>query len=366
MDFTIDSDLRALQSAAKQLASRHPRAATGGEIAVGPGVHDPATWQALSELGALALPFDEEAGGLGAGVVEVSLVAAELGRANLLTAYADALVAATVLAGALEDAELGEELAELLEQIFAGELLVVPALTEPGRAWSLAATVKAEQSGDGWTLSGVKEPVPYADAAQKLLVSADTADGPALFLVDAEQLGTGGRVELNGTPGRLLAIGEQASSLLQRGINIGTAALAGEALGAMEQALDLTVEYLKSRKQFGVPLMTFQTLSQRAADMYVSVELARSAALFAAMVAGEDPDDTASISRVKAVIGRTGRHVGQEAIQLHGGIGVTAEYAVGHLTARLTDIGHTFGDRRQHLASLAADIDGYEHVTILS
>src|SRR5699024_9602909 len=142
--------------------------------------------------------------------------------------------------------------------------------------------------------------------------------------------------------------------------------LAGEALGAMDQALSSTVDYLKTRKQFGVPLMTFQTLTQRAADMYVSLELARSTVLYGAMQLAEDPDDRGTASRVKVIVGQAGRHIGQEAIQLHGGIAMTAEYSVGHLTSRLTAIEHTFGDTRQHLASLAATVGGHETLDVLS
>ncbi len=133
----------------------------------------------------------------------------------------------------------------------------------------------------------------------------------------------------------------------------------------MDSALSMTVDYLKSRKQFGVPLMTFQTLSQRAADLYTSVELARSAALFAAMALGDDPDDWATAARTKAVVGQAGRHVGQEAIQLHGGIGMTAEYAVGHRATRLTAIEHSYGDTRWHLARLAAHLRDHESVDVL-
>lgn len=127
----------------------------------------------------------------------------------------------------------------------------------------------------------------------------------------------------------------------------------------MDSAFTMTVDYLKTRKQFGVPLAHFQTLTQRAADMYTALEIARSTVYFAAMTLAVDPGDTATISRLKVVTGKAGRHIGQEAIQLHGGIGVTAEYAVGHRTARLTAIEHTFGDTRQHLARLAAGVRGY-------
>ena len=166
--------------------------------------------------------------------------------------------------------------------------------------------------------------------------------------------------------------GRQGREVLDAALALGNVAQCGEALGAMGAALTLTVEYLKTRKQFGVPIMRFQTLTQRAADMYVGVELTRSAVLYAAMALadpgeGDDALDLdAIVSRTKYLVGTYGRLVGQEAIQLHGGIGMTAEYAVGHYTARLTAIEHTFGDSRWHLAQLAKDISDHDQVDVLS
>lgn len=363
MDFTIDSEQRALRDAAGDLAARHAPDYGSGDVTVGPVDHDAGLWAALVQLGALGLPFPEATGGFGASPVEVSLVAGELGRAGVRSAYAEALVAASLLVDAGQT--------DLVGAVAEGSALVIPALAEPGMAWSLAcSTVTAELSGGsseaGWTLSGVKEPVQFAAAATHLVVPAQTPDGLAAFLVPDPRVTANGRVELAGAAATLLTGPDTALAALSRAVNLGIVALAAEAVGAMDTAMTMTVDYLKTRKQFGVPLMSFQTLTQRAADMYVSLELARSSAQFAAMAIADDPDDWAAISRTKVAIGQSGRHIGQEAIQLHGGIGMTAEYAVGHLTTRLTAIEHTFGDTRQHLAALAAHVSDHESVDVLA
>lgn len=357
MDFTIDSEQKALRDAARELAGRHtPDLGGSGDAPVGPAAHDADLWSALAELGALGLPFPEEAGGFGASAVEVSLVATELGRAGVQSAYPEAITAGWILSHSAGGNDL-------LEQLVSGEQLVVTAFAEPGRAWApFDPTVTASAQGQDWTLSGTKAPVLFGDAADAAVVTASVDGKPALFLVPTPG---GRRLELSDTPATLLVGPEEATAVLTEALNVGIGVLAGEALGAMESALRMTTEYLKTRKQFGVPLMTFQTLTQRAADMYVSVELARSAALFAAMTLAQEPGDSSTAARTKVVIGQTGRHVGQEAIQLHGGIGVTAEYPVGHLTSRLTAIDHTFGDTRQHLAWLAARVKDYEMVDVI-
>lgn len=357
MDFTIDSEQKALRDAARELAGRHtPDLGGSGDAPVGPAAHDPQLWTALAELGALGLPFPEEAGGFGASAVEVSLVATELGRAGVQSAYPEAIAAGWVLSRS----EAGSE---VLEQLVSGEQLVVTAFAEPGRAWApFDSTATATQDGDAWRLTGTKAPVLFGEAADAVVVTASVDGSPALFLVR----GTGSRqLDLDGADATLLVGPDEASAVLAEALNVGIGVLAGEALGAMESALRMTTEYLKTRKQFGVPLMTFQTLTQRAADMYVSVELARSAALFAAMTLAQEPGDSSTAARTKVIIGQTGRHVGQEAIQLHGGIGVTAEYPVGHLTSRLTAIDHTYGDTRQHLAWLGARVKDYEMVDVV-
>ncbi|RNI21606.1 acyl-CoA dehydrogenase family protein [Flexivirga caeni] len=362
MDFTIDDDQKALQDAVHELAARHAPAEAHGDVPVGPAAHDPKTWAAIAEMGLLALPFGEDVGGAGASTVEVALAATELGKARVVTAYADALTAAGLIAHGGTAAQRDDLLPGLLD----GSVLIVPGLAEPGRSWSLEAyDVTASGAAGEVTLSGAKEPVPYADAADKLVVTARAGDRTGLYLVDAADV-TSTHVRFDGTPAVALGSLDDAPRALRAGLNLGILAVTAEALGAMDAALPMTVEYLKTRKQFGVPLAAFQTLTQRAADMYVSLELARSTVLYAGMALAADPDDATAASRAKVVTGQSGRHIGQEAIQLHGGIGMTAEYAVGHYTARLTAIEHTFGDTRWHLARLAATLDDHQQVDVLA
>ena len=338
MDFTLDDEQRALRDAVRDMLGR-----SGPTDTVGPAAHDPARWQELAEMGLLALPYGSDLDG--AGPVEVMVVARELGRARARTAYVDTLLAGHVLAATGQD--------QLLVDVAEGSALVVPALTEPGRAWGAPPTVSTE----GGALSGVKGPVAYADAATHAVVS--TVSG--LFLVEKPPV-DGGRLVLEATAATPLA---DDPAVLQAALAQATVALCAEALGAMDTALDLTVGYLKTRRQFGVPLMTFQALTHRAADLYVQRELAVSAVEYAAMALADPPYDPLVASRTAVVIGKAGRLIGQEAIQLHGGIGMTAEYAVGHLAARLTAIEHTWGDTRFHLARLGREVSAYRAVEIL-
>jgi hypothetical protein len=250
-----------------------------------------------------------------------------------------------------------------LETLGTGEAVVVPALAEPGRAWGSPPTATARQEGDAWILEGTKGPVTYADGATHAVVS--TTSG--VFLVEAPKL-DGSLLRLSGVEGRLLS---DDPATLTAAVAHGTMALCAEALGAMESALALTVDYLKSRKQFGVPLMTFQSLTQRAAVMYTEVELARSAVQYAAMVLADPPegdqgqDEASVVARAAVVVGKAGRLVGEEAVQLHGGIGVTGEYSVGHLLARLTAIEHTWGDTRHHLGVLGRRVGEHDVVEVV-
>lgn len=353
MDFTYDDEQRALRSAVREMATRLAPETTG-DVPVGPQTVDPKAWQTLAEMGLLGLPIAEDAGGMGAGAVEVAIAASELGSARSTLPYADALTANVILAGAGH---------ELLEGAVDGSALVLTAFGEPGAAWDPDnPQATGRKDGDGYVLSGHKLGATDLTGVAAVVTTAHCPDEgcTCVFLVENPTV-EGTSLRLDGPATRLGDL-----DLLHRGLNIGLVTLGAEALGAMESALSMTVDYLKTRKQFGVPLATFQTLTQRAADMYTSVELARSTVLFAAMEIAHDPTDRATTSRLKAFVGRTGRHVGQEAIQLHGGIGMTAEYAVGHYTSRLTAIEHTFGDTRYHLARLAAALGDHEMVDVVS
>ncbi len=236
----------------------------------------------------------------------------------------------------------------------------------------------AARDGDAWTLSGVKEPVVQGARAGTLVVTAALPDdgGTGLFLVDGESPGLertsyrtydGGRaarVTFEATPATVLGDPADRTATLATILDVGRVVAANEALGSMQTALSLTTDYLKSRKQFGVTLNTFQALTFRAADMYVSLELASSMVHWATMVLmSGDPAAAADASRRAALqVSRASRHIGQEAIQLHGGIGVTAEYAVGNHVARLTALDHLLGDGTDHLGDLVARVGDHEGI----
>lgn len=362
MDFTTTDEQKALRDAVRGVLTRHGSPAAEDGRSAAPPPHDPSLWQALVEVGVPALPWSEDDGGVGAGMTDVAIVAAELGRARLQVPLAETLVAGTILARLADDDTRRSVLGGLSE----GEALPLPALDEPLRQWSRRPVdVTAVEGEGGWRLSGVKAPVRYAPAATHLVVSAETPAGLGLFLLP-EPGATREDLVLDGTPAVLLGQGEAADAALREALALGGVLLCHEAVGAMDAALRMTTEYLNTREQFGVPLAHFQTLTQRAADMYVELELARSSAMYAAMVAEEQPLDVDTILRTRVVVDRAARHVGREAVQLHGGIGVTAEYPVGHLTTRLADITRTWGDSRAHLADLATRIEDHRSVDVLA
>jgi alkylation response protein AidB-like acyl-CoA dehydrogenase len=286
-------------------------------------------------------------------------------------------VEAVVLAGGLV-ADLGTDAqrSEVLGALAEGTLVPAFAHAEVGTRWEpTARAVTATQDGGSWRLSGVKEPVPHGARADLLVVSAVAEGATRLFLVqgDAEGLSRSGyrnhdgtrsaKVEFSGTPA--VPLGDDAgdrTAAIEKALARARVAYGHEALGAMETALTTTAEYLKTRKQFGVPLSKFQALTFRAADMYVSLELARSTVMWATLVVDADGDVVTAGDRVRLQTSRASRHIGKEAIQLHGGIGVTAEYKVGHYTSRLTAIDHLLGDGDWALARLAARVNDHETV----
>jgi alkylation response protein AidB-like acyl-CoA dehydrogenase len=325
-------------------------------------------WRQLAEVGVLGLGFEEEAGGQ----LEIQVVLTEVGR----RLAPEPVLHAALGPGSLI-AEIGSESQRaLLDEVAAGERLLAFAHVEPGmRLPSATPQTTAAQQGDSWVLTGTKNPVLAGDSADTLVVTAALPDGgTGAFLVDASAVTRtpfrtfdgqrGAQIVLDGTAAEPLGEGGDATDAVSHAVTRISSGLCAEALGAMEEALRLTTEYLTQRKQFGVTLNTFQTLTQRSADMYVSLELARSMTLYAAMSIADGDLDPVVAARAKVQIGRSGRHISQEAIQLHGGIGVTNEYPVGHYAARLTAIEHTLGSSQDHLRTLAAQIDDYEVVTV--
>jgi alkylation response protein AidB-like acyl-CoA dehydrogenase len=372
MDFKYDDEQDALREAVRGLAGKaysdyeNRRQATKDD----PGF-DEAQWAKMAEMGLLGLPFAEEDGGVGAGPVEIGIVCQELGRVIAPEPYLTSVVLAGGLVSAVGSAE---QRAEILGALSAGESVLAFAHDEPGRGWTPSAeSVTAAQDGDTWTLSGVKEPVPHGARADLLVVSAALpGGGTGLFVVDGDSADRTSYATYDGTRAAKVALdGTAATPLGEAGLDV-TASIstvqditrvmaANQALGAMQFLLPTTTEYLRSRKQFGVPLATFQALTFRAADMYVSQELTHSMVDWATMVvAAGDPVEVADAARrVSLQVSTAGRHIGQEAIQLHGGIAMTMEYSVGMYTAALAALDHLLGDGSHHLRELAGAVTTY-------
>ena len=299
MDFTLDEEQDALRDAVRGLVGKtysdyeHRRQVTKED----PGF-DEKQWAKMAEMGLLGLPFSEDDGGVGAGPVEISLVAQEMGR----VIAPEPFLTCVVLAGGLVAAvATPEQRAEILGAVSAGECVLALAHDEPGRPWSSSASaVSATDDAGSWTLHGTKEPVLHGGRADRLVVTAALPDGgTGVFLVDGDADGLtrtsyatydGGRaakVDLDRAAATLLGEAGDRTESIATLHDIARIMACNEAVGAMEVALRTTAEYLTSRKQFGVTLNHFQALTFRAADMYVSVELATSIVAWATMMIAE-------------------------------------------------------------------------------
>jgi pimeloyl-CoA dehydrogenase small subunit len=374
MDFAFTDEQRLLRDSVERLlADRY------GFDARRRYMHEPAGWshdvlRSYADLGLLGLPFGEEHGGVGGGPVETMIVMEAFGRSLTL----EPLFATVVLGGGLLRLGADDAMrADLMPKIAAGDLLLAFAHAERQSRYELAdVATTARRDGAHYLLDGAKSLVIHGDCAEKLIVSARLAGerrdryGIGLFVVDADAAGVSRRayptadgrraaeVVLAGV--RVAAdavIGEPGGAfpLIAHAVDGAIAALAAEAVGAMAAMHAITVEYLRTRKQFGVPIGNFQVLQHRAAEMLIALEQARSMALFATMMA-EEPDATErrkAMAAAKVQIGRSARFIGQQATQLHGGIGMTMEHKVGHYFRRVTMIDALFGDADHHLAELA-------------
>jgi alkylation response protein AidB-like acyl-CoA dehydrogenase len=322
-------------------------------------------WKTFAELGWLAAPFAEEQGGLGGGPVEAAIVMEGFGKGLVLEPYLPTVVLGGTLlaAGGRRD---------LLAKLVEGGLQVSLAWVEPRARFDLAhVETRAERKSNGFALTGQKGVAFNAAAADWIVVPARTAgsanekQGITLFLVPKGAKGLTVRpyrtvdgvraaeVTLESVsigPDSVLGEVDWGHTLLEAAIDRGIAAVCAEASGIMAHIVAATRDYLKTRKQFGVPLASFQVLQHRSVDMYVLSEQATSMAYRAAVLAdAREPADRArAVSAAKAWIGKAGRKVGQEAIQMHGGMGMTEEMPVSHSFKRLTMIDTLFGDHRFH------------------
>lgn len=371
MDLTLDTEQVALRDAVRSLLTK---AYDSSETRRETTLRDPGwstdAWKQLADMGVLGLPFSEADGGMGAGPVEISIVAEEMGRVLAPEPFVEAVVLA---GGLIADVGTDQQRGDLVGPIAEGTLVPAFAYFEPGRRWQSAPeSVTATSNGEEWTLTGIKEPVIGGARADLLVVSAAVDGSTALFLVQPEATGLtrdgysthdGGRaarIRFDATPATALGHpGADATVAIDRALDRARIAYCHEAVGAMAVAVQSTSDYLKTRKQFGVTLNKFQALTFRAADMYVSLELVRSTVLWATLVLDGGGDISTAASRAALQVSRSGRHIGQEAIQLHGGIAMTAEYSVGHYMSRLTAIEHLIGDGRHHQARLASALAGH-------
>ena len=344
MDFELDDEQTALREAVRGLLKGYDPTTNSERrrtvTATDPG-YDEDLWGRMAEMGLLGLPFAEADGGMGAGPIEVAVVAEEIGRVLAPEPY----VAAVVLAGGLV-AELGtdEQRAEILGGVASGERLLAFAsgeVAEPVVQGARADTIV-------WEVNGQLFLVERPDG----VTGYRTHDGGRAALLEFDRAAA---VQLGAPSADVIAA-------LQTCLARAQIAACHEALGAMDTALSMTTSYLTTRQQFGVTLNRFQALTFRAADMYTDLELTRSIVTWATMVAadGEPGALRDAAARAKLQTVRAGRRIGQEAIQLHGGIGVTDEYPIGHFTSRITAFSHWLGDARQQLSTLSAGLTSYD------
>lgn len=375
MDFDFTPEQEQLRDAvqrwvAKDYSFEHRRALIRAGGAAGA---DPSTaWRALTDLGLAGLAVPGIHGGLDMGPVEAMVVMEELGRGLVISPYA---AAALMGVAALRDHGPADLQATWLPGMAEGRQRVVPALQEKGARYRLNVVHTTARQVDGmWRLEGVKNLVPAGsgqDGVREAYVvpartggGPDETDGIALFLVErsaegvrlqAHALQDGARaaeLTLSHAPAALIV--QPGWQALEHLMDIGIAALCAEAVGAMEALLALTVDYLNTRKQFGVTIGSFQALRHRAADMKMQLELARSMSYYATLKLTAPPEERRrALSQAKVQLGQSMRFVGQQAVQLHGGIGMTDEYAGAHYFKRLTVIELSLGDTLHHLGEVS-------------
>ncbi len=329
--------------------------------AVRQGGFDRTTYGELAELGLTGLYVSEDEGGMGMGPVEAMVTMEELGKGIVLEPVQQALIAGGVISGyAPQDVK-----SEWLPKVASGEALVVLAYQERGARYQLdVCEATAKKGADGYQVTGVKSIVPAGDQADALLVPAQLQGKMALFLVErsasgveAKGYGTqdGSRaaeVAFNNSPATLIT--EDGLTALEHAVDIGIAAVCAEAVGTMDKFVALTVDYMNQRKQFGVFISTFQALRHRMADVKMQLELARSMSYYASLKLNAPANERRSaMARAKYQIGNSMRYVGQQCVQLHGGIGVTDEYVGSHYFKKLTQLEMTFGDTGHHLSQVS-------------
>ena len=361
MDFDFSDDQEQLRDAVRKYVDKGYTFERRRAIEKAGGF-DRAAYTELAELGLTGLYVPEDDGGMGMGPIEGMVVMEELGRGMVLEPLAQALIAGAVIAGYADAATK----AAWLPGVASGEKLVVLAYQERASRYALDTIEgKAHQAPGGYVLNATKSIVAAGDQADAYLVSAKVNSVLGLFLVERESAGVSTRgygtqdgsraaeVTFKNAPATLITT--QGLAALEHAVDIGIAATCAEAVGVMDKTMALTAEYLNTRKQFGVAISSFQALRHRAADMKMQLELARSMSFYASLkLNAPAPERRAAMARAKVQLGQSMRFVGQQSVQLHGGIGVTDEYIGSHYFKKLTQLEMTFGDSLHHLGEVSA------------
>ena len=377
MDFDLTYDQKLLtDSVARLLGDRYTFEARKGFQKQDAG-WSADMWGQFAEMGLLGLPFDEAYGGFGGGAVDIMLVMEQFGKALVLEPY----LATVVLAGtALRIAGSEAQKSAILPDIVSGALKLAFAHGEQGARYDVSdVTTRAAKTASGWVLDGAKSVVLHGDCADKIVVSARTSGarndeaGITLFLVDGSAKGVTRRgYQLrDGTRAAEISfasveIGDDALlgtigggfGVVGRVVEAGISAMSAEVVGSMDKMLDVTLDYLRTRQQFGKAIGENQVLQHKAADMLMSTEQGRSMSMLAAMMVDEadDAERVRNFALAKVGVGQAGRFVSQNAVQLHGGIGMTEEYLIGHYFRRVMMFEHSFGDTAYYLNKLADQV----------
>jgi len=371
MDFRLTEEQLALQETLRRFIAKDYDFERRRSLARSALGYSAPAWAQYAELGLLGLPFPEEFGGLGGSAVDIMAVMELVGQGLLLEPYLSTVV---LCGGLLRDAADRAIKVALLPQIAAGKLQIALAAYEAAGRYELAhVAATAVRDAKGWRLTGRKSVVLDAPSADYFLVSARSsgkrtdAEGICLFLVRRDAPGltleayptqSGGRAadlhlqDVAIDADAVIGTPERALPVIERAVDQGIAALCAEAVGIVTALNEATLGYLKTRKQFGTVIGSFQALQHRMADMFIAAEQSRSMAIIAAIQAAGDEAAARrrAISGAKAYIGQAARFVGQQAVQLHGAMGVVDELNVSHYFKRLTMIDMTFGDADHHLA----------------
>ena len=349
MNFDYNEEQQLLADSVRRYLAKSYDFESRKKIVAGQGWSKEA-WAQFAEMGLMGLPVSTEHGGFGGGAVDLMGVMEAFGEALVVEPYLPLVLAVRLLKDS-----------PLLSAVVEGKIKLALAHNEKGARFSLdAVKTRASKKGAGWVLDGDKAAVIGAPVADRLVVSARDDTGIALFLVDIGKVSLqayrtiderlAADVMLRGSESQRIEGGRKE---LEQVIDVGAALVCAEAVGAMKFTCDTTLEYLKTRKQFGVTIGTFQALQHRTVEMFISLEQSRSMACLACSKADAGGDPRA-ISAAKIKIADAARHVSQEAVQLHGGMGMTEELKVSHAFRRLTVLAREFGDADHHLARFAA------------